>query len=280
MRRLAFIPLAYCSLALAQVSPVQPQGSQIPGPAQGGAGLDWYSEMTNWRRDSAAAFPRWQEDLRVWRNEQHIRMGYDDAEYRRPELLWTARDFVQPQAMVEERYLYDPVQRRYTAGRFLDDLDKRPGGIDSVLLWPVYPNIGIDNRNQWDLARDLPGGIPALRKMVEDFHKRNVRVLFPTMAWDNGTRDPGVPHWEATAKLMAEIGVDGVNGDTFNGLPRAYRTASDKSGNPVVFEPEMPPASDDGLIWNNQSWAYWNFKFVPTASKQKWLESRHMSHIC
>src|ERR1700690_1547079 len=206
MRRLAFIPLAYCSLALAQVSPVQPQGSQIPGPAQGGAGLDWYSEMTNWRRDSAAAFPRWQEALRVWRNEQHIRMGYDDSEYRRPELLWTQRDFVQPQAMVEERYLYDPVQRRYTAGRFLDDLDKRYGGIDSVLLWPVYPNIGIDNRNQFDLLRDMPGGLSALRQMVSEMHQRGVRVLFPNMPWDGGTRAEPSSFAETIAGLMKEIG--------------------------------------------------------------------------
>ena len=280
MRRLAFIPLAYCSLALAQVSPVQPQGSQIPGPAQGGAGLDWYSEMTNWRRDSAAAFPRWQEDLRVWRNEQHIRMGYDDSEYRRPELLWTQRDFVQPQAMVEERYFYDPVERRYTVGRFLDDLDKRYGGIDSVLLWPVYPNIGIDNRNQWDLARDMPGGIPALRQMVEDFHRRGVRVFFPTMPWDNGTRDVGMPYWEATAKLMAEIGADGVNGDTFNGLPRAYRAAFDATGHAVALEPEGAPQEDGMLAYNNRSWGYWSYPFVPMVSKLKWLEPRHMVNVC
>jgi len=280
MRRLAFIPFAYCSLALAQVSPIQPQGSQIPGPAQGGAGQDWYSEMTNWRHDSAAAFPRWQEDLRVWRNEQHIRMGYDDSEYRRPELLWTERDFVQPQAMVEERYFYDPVARRYTVGRFLDDLDRRYGGIDSVLLWPVYPNIGIDNRNQWDLARDMPGGIPALRQMVEDFHRRGVRVFFPTMPWDNGTRDVGMPYWEATAKLMAEIGADGVNGDTFNGLPRAYRVASDATGHPIALEPEGAPQEDGMLSYNNQSWGYWSYPFVPMVSKLKWLEPRHMVNVC
>ena len=86
-------------------------------------------------------------------------MGYDDAEYRRPELLWTQRNFIQPQMMAEERYFYDPAAGKYTVDRYLDDLDKRYGGIDSVLIWPVYPNIGIDNRNQWDLARDLPGGI-------------------------------------------------------------------------------------------------------------------------
>ena len=133
----------------------------------------------------------WLDDLRQWRHERLIRMGYDDAEYRRPELLWTQRNFIQPQMMVEERYFYDPAAGKYTVDRYLDDLDKRYGGIDSVLIWPVYPNIGIDNRNQWDLARDLPGGIPALRRMVDDFHRRGVRVFFPSMPWDTGTRDVG-----------------------------------------------------------------------------------------
>jgi formylglycine-generating enzyme required for sulfatase activity len=206
-------------------------------------------------------------------------MGYDDSEYRRPEFKWAQSNFISPQVMVEERTLFDAASNQWTVDRYLDDLEARYGGIDSVLLWPVYPNIGIDNRNQWDLARDLPGGVSALRRAVEQFHRRNVRVLLPTMAWDNGTRDPGAPHWTATAQLMAETGVDGVNGDTFSGLPRAYRTASDATGHPVIFEPEGPPSSDEGLLWNNQSWAYFDFTFAPTANKQKWLESRHMPNI-
>ncbi len=235
--------------------------------------------MLQWMADPGADREAWLRDLKVWRHERLTRMGYDDSEYRRPEFLWTQRDFFQPQMMAEERYFYDPVRGEYTVGRYLDDLEKRFGGIDSVLIWPVYPNIGIDDRNLWDLHRDMPGGVPALRKMVEDFHKRNVRVLFPTMPWDNGTRDPGMAYWEATARLMAEIGADGVNGDTFGGLPRAYRTASDKSGHPVIFEPEGAPQADEGLIWNNQSWGSFEFTFVPAVSKVKWLEPRHIINI-
>lgn len=258
----------------------QPKENQIPGPGQGQTTADWIQDLFSFKNDPVADHDAWLEDLKVWRAEHKTRMGWDDSEYRRPEFQWTHRNFVSPQVMVEERTLFDVASGKWTVDKYLDDLDARYGGIDSVLLWPVYPNIGIDNRNQWDLARDLPGGIPALRKVVEEFHKRNVRVLLPTMPWDNGTRDPGVPYWEATAKLMAEVGVDGINGDTFTGMPREYLTAADKAGHPLVLEPEMAPSSDDGLIWNNQSWAYWTFKFVPTASKQKWLEPRHMSHIC
>jgi formylglycine-generating enzyme required for sulfatase activity len=276
------VKTSFCFLAIAvstawaQDTAHRPEGNQIPGPGQGGRGDGLAVGAAS---DPAADHDAWLRDLKVWRAERKTRMGYDDGEYRRPEFQWIMRNFISPQVMVEERTLFDVTQNRWTVDKYLDDLEARYGGIDSVLLWPVYPNIGIDNRNQWDLARDLPGGIPALRKVVEDFHRRNVRVLFPTMAWDNGTRDPGLPYWEATAKLMAEIGADGANGDTFGGLPRAYRTASDKSGHPVVFEPEGSPTSDEGLIWNNLSWAYWTFKFAPTASKQKWLEPRHMSHI-
>ncbi len=260
----SFVVFFFALLLFAQDTAVQPQGTQFPGPATA----------------SEADHQEWINALKVWRTERLTRMGYDDAQYRRPELQWSQRNFIQPQMMVEDRYFYDPATRRYTVDRYLDDLDKRYGGIDSVLIWPVYPNIGIDDRNQWDMHRDMPGGIPALRKMVEDFHQRHVRVFFPAMPWDNGTHDPGKSFAEATAQLMAEIGADGVNGDTFSGLPHAYRAASDATGHPVVFEPEGAPASDEGLMWNNQSWGYWKFDFVPTVSKLKWLEPRHLVQIC
>lgn len=258
----------------------QPEGNQINGPGEPTSRPGWIQSIQEYKRDPATDRKAWLHDLKVWRHEHLIRMGYNDAEYRRPEFQWSQRNFISPQVMVEERTLFDAAHNRWTVEKYLADLKKRYGGIDSVLLWPVYPNIGIDNRNQWDLTRDLPGGIAGLREVVEQFHHHNVRVLLPTMSWDNGTRDPGVPQWTATAKLMAEIGVDGVNGDTFSGVPRAYRTASDETSHPVLFEPESPPTADEGLIWNIESWAYWDFKFPPTASKQKWLESRHMPHIC
>ena len=79
---------------------------------------------------------------------------------------------------------------------------------------------------------------------------------------------------------MAEIGADGVNGDTFDGIPRAYRTASDQTGHPVVLEPEGSPRADEMLMWNNQSWGYWKYPFAPLVSKLKWLEPRHMINVC
>ena len=40
------------------------------------------------------------------------------------------------------RFLYDREAGQYTVSRYLADVEQRYGGIDSVLLWQNYPNIG------------------------------------------------------------------------------------------------------------------------------------------
>ena len=72
--------------------------------------------------------------------------------------------------MIHDRYFYDPAARHYTVKRYLDDVTERYGGIDSVLIWHGYPNIGIDNRNQYDLFNDQPGGNEGL-PTIEEFHR-------------------------------------------------------------------------------------------------------------
>ena len=262
LRRITLLALSIAPLLFAQDTKYPPQGQQLPGPPTKEDTADWLKEVTQWR------------------DERRVRAGLTGDNYTRPELKWAQSSFMQPQAMVEDRYFYDPVQRRYTVNRYLDDVDKRFGGIDSILLWPVYPNIGIDNRNQFDLLRDMPGGLPALKQMVQDFHRRGVRVLFPTMPWDVGTRIEPLSKPETIAQLLAEIGADGVNGDTFGGVPRTYRVASDKTGHPLVFEPEGYPDGDEMLNWDNMSWGYWKYPFVPMISRGKWLDTRHMVNVC
>ena len=112
----------------------------------------------------------WLADITHWRTERLIRTGYDGSRYNLPQLQWAQHSFMQPQMMVHDRYLYDPVTGKYTVDRYLGDLEKRYGGIDAVLVWPVYPNVGIDDRNQHDITRSMPGGVDGLKQMVADFH--------------------------------------------------------------------------------------------------------------
>ena len=52
-------------------------------------------------------------------------------------------------------------------------------GVQTCAL-PIY------NRNQHDLIRSMPGGVAGVRQMIADFHRRGVRVLFPTFAFHYG----------------------------------------------------------------------------------------------
>jgi gamma-glutamyl hercynylcysteine S-oxide synthase len=239
-----------------------------------------------------AQFPFWLKEMKMWRTEQLKRIGYSDAEYLRPELKWTQSSYMQPQMMIEDRYFYDPAAGEYTVDRYLDDLERRYGGIDAVLVWPTYPNIGIDNRNQFDMFRDMPGGIEGIKKMVADFHRRHVRVFFPVMLWDQGTRDVGQLESEALAQELASVGADGVNGDTMTALPREYRMASDKTGHPLAFQAEHF-IIDEALAYNNLMWGQaapawsspsvfrWNMGVTGSeyVDKYKWLEHRHMLNV-
>jgi len=271
---LAFVLILSLPLA-SQDSRYRPQGQQIPTP-------DCLVMKGAWEGGSKpctqSEHETWLDDITHWRNERRIRIGYSGSRYDLPALRWTQSSFMQPQMMVHDRYFYDPVAHRYTVDRYLDDLEKRYGGIDAVLLWPTYPNMGIDNRNQHDMIRSMPGGVEGVRQMISDFHRRGVRVLFPMMMWDQGTRDPGMPWPDAIAKLMAEIGADGVNGDTQDGVPLPYIEAAEEIGHPLVFEPEGGPA-DEALAWNLMTWGQYQYPFVPMVDKYKWLEPRHMVNI-
>ncbi len=232
----------------------------------------------------AAGADAWRAQMKAWREDRLSRLRYDGSEYARPELAWTQRVFSQVQMLIWDRTFFDPEKNQYTVGRFLADVEGRLGPIDAVLIWPLYPNLGVDHRNQFDLIRDMPGGIPGLRKMTDEFHARGVRVFFPTLAWDTGTRDEGRPNATALSELMAQIGADGVNFDTLEGVPAAFHAAAEAAHHPLALEPQFA-IRDESFAWSTISWNDWvtwedtPYPFVPMVNQAKWLERRHTVNV-
>jgi formylglycine-generating enzyme required for sulfatase activity len=265
------------STGFAQDSAFHPKGEQIDAPP---CHLIPDEELHRATVCDQRNIAEWLTDIQHWRQERLLRIGYEDTDYGRPEFRWAQSSLVQTQMMIHDRYFYDAVSGSYTVNRYLDDLKQRYGGIDSVLIWHVYPNLGIDDRNQFDLFRDLPGGIEGVKKMVAQFHARNVRVLFPVVIWDQGTRPAGKNDWDALVNELAAVGADGINGDTLEGVPRTFQLQAERMGHPLISEPEAGLASGEMLNYNVMSWGYFNYGFAPPVSLFKWLESRHMVHVC
>ncbi|NLF09111.1 MAG: formylglycine-generating enzyme family protein [Pirellulaceae bacterium] len=183
--------------------------------------------------------------------------------------------------LVEDRYFYDPFADKYTVDRYLDDLESRFGGIDSIILWAVYPNIGIDNRNQNDHLHDLPGGLDAVKNVVADFHRRGVRVVLPIMPWDTGTRAKSAPGWKMLLNDIRRIDADGVFGDTMIGMSEELQNAMNESGRMLALQPEVEAPDCAFAAGNIISWGSWPFQVPkPSVGKYKWFEPRHQINLC
>ena len=229
---------------------------------------------------NASAVRQWRTSVEAWRAAVLAQLRYNGTVYGVPELEWTQTSYVQPQMHPYDRFLWDPVARNWTVGRYLDDLRSRYGGIDSVLVWPTYTNIGADERNQFAMIRALPGGVAGIRSLAEQFHSAGVRMLVPYHVWDVGTRrelcpsaQPGcnstgqlMDDWDAMAALLAATDVDGFNGDAEPVVTKPFYTAAMARHHPLAFEPESE-AGDNPLTvieWDTLSWGeHWTFATGP-----------------
>ena len=279
--RLAWLSLLLiASVAAAQDTAYPPVWEQIPGPDC--APIPQWNSTAKPKTCSRAEIGAWLADIRHWRSEHLIRMGYDGSQYERPELKWTQSSFVQPQMMVHDLYFYDRANRRYTVDRYLDDLEKRYGGIDSVLIWHTYPEHGNRQpqpirsvpRSAWGRDGRSPNGagLPSPRRpravpgdAVGPGHARRRRAGLPT---------------PLPAKLMAAVGADGINGDTLDGVPGIVSRGLRRDRSPAGVRAgrrSRPTKCSPGTTF---SWGYWNYHFRPMVSRYKWLEPRHMVNVC
>jgi hypothetical protein len=123
-----------------------------------------------------AQWPAFREALAAWRETTRNRLSYNDALYRRKEFAWSASNYACCFVMMCDETFYNWPAGRYTVDAFLEQGQREFGGYDSVVLWHAYPRIGLDERNQFDFYRDMPGGLTGVRDAVRQFHRHGVRV--------------------------------------------------------------------------------------------------------
>jgi formylglycine-generating enzyme required for sulfatase activity len=160
----------------------------------------------------------------------------------------------------------------------LDVGKKEFGGYDSLVLWHAYPRIGVDQRNQFDFYRDMPGGLDGLRDIVHTCQKRGVRVYINYNPWDTGTRREEKPDLDMLVEMVRSLDVDGIFLDTMRQGSEGFRSKLDAVRPGVVLEGEGTPPIER-IMDHHASWAQW-FKDsdVPGVLRLKWLERRHLQH--
>ena len=209
--------------------------------------------------------PAWLAALKADRDATVKKINYTGGVSGVPGMEWTQTAFVQPQMHPYDRLFYDVESHTYTVDAWLADLDDRYGGIDVALVWPTYPNLGIDDRNQFDLFRSLPGGLDGVKDFTRQLKARGVRVMWPYLTWDTGTRrESKMEDDTATiATLLRQTGGVGINGDSIPYLPKAFWTAGEAEGYPLALQAEGG-TRDEALNWSNVGWGYWGRQSNPS----------------
>jgi formylglycine-generating enzyme required for sulfatase activity len=220
----------------------------------------------------------WHEELHQWRSVTRSLMRYSSASYDDPAYIWMQRCFALGFVMMFDTRFYDPVTGKFTIKTVLDQAEHDFGGYDAILLWHAYPKIGFDDRNQYDFYRDVPGGLTALRELVDYCHGRGVRVYIDYNPWDQGTRPEGQPDSDALAELISTIDADAIFLDTMSQAMEGLREKLDTVRPGVVLESEhaLPIEQIDS---HHASWAQsLPVNLLPGVLRNKWFERRHMQH--
>lgn len=228
--------------------------------------------------DDPAEFPAWRESLRRWREEAKAQLAYDGALYQRPEFAWARNCFACHFVLLWDQQICDHESGRYTPERYLEYAQQEFGGADALVLWHAYPNLGIDERNQFDFYRDGPGGLEGLREMIGALQAQGVRVFLDYNPWDTGTRREDFPDPLVLAQVVAAVGADGVFLDTLRHGGQGFRQAMDAARPGVAFESESSLPLEH-LHDHHMSWAQWFADSrAPGVLRNRWLEPRHMMH--
>ncbi len=215
--------------------------------------------------------------------------------HSREGIEWYRSAYTEAFLFMYDMSFYDRESGRYRIDEVLDDGEREFGGYDIILLWQSYPRLGIDDRNQIDYYRDMPGGLEGLREVVDRAHARGVRVFVNYNPWDIGTRrEPGAPPYtdargyrgrfpdtnapavadaEALGAVIKEIGADGVFLDTMASDDPGFLAPMERANANIVFNPESVPPTE-ALSSIAGSWLQRNTVVPPDLLTIRWLEPR------
>lgn len=161
---------------------------------------------------------------------------FDDSLFRREDLKWIRHTYVMHLMYAWDKFYYDLSEGRYTLKDFLERGKKLYGGDDVISIWPTWPTLGMDQRNQFDLFEDLPGGIHAMREQAEMSRSMGTKFFVCYNPWDESTHSKD--HFEGLYDLIKATSADGVVLDTKAEAGREFQDAADRVKPGVVMYSE------------------------------------------
>lgn len=182
----------------------------------------------------------WQDGLNLMFHERmlyDVDPGkFDNSMFERDDLKWIRHTYVSHLLMAWNHNFYDATDQKFHLEEFVRRGKQLYGGDDFIGIWPTWPTLGVDQRNQWDLFRDLPGGTAQLQNVSGILNTLGSRLFICYNPWDESTRNEN--HAGGMAALVATTSADGVVLDTRGASSKELQHAADSVRKGVIMYSE------------------------------------------
>jgi iron(II)-dependent oxidoreductase len=192
----------------------------------------------------------WRDGLRMMFQERWLYdlESFDNALFQRADLSWIRKSYLLMLQFAWDQDYYDALTREYKFDTFLSKWDPLVGGFEAYMIWPTWPRLGVDQRNQWDMYRDLPGGLEEIRRQVRFAQAHGTRYFIAYNPWDESTRRED--HLAGMEEMLRAMQADGVVLDTWGQSSREFQSAADrvKPGVVMFSEGMAVPKDMPGIV--------------------------------
>ena len=192
----------------------------------------------------------WQNGLlKVFRDKKLYDLdSFNDSLYKRKDLAWVKNTYLMHLMMAWDKYFYDAPTKQYALPDFIKRGNALYGGDDIITIWPSWPTLGLDQRNQFDLYKDLPGGLTGIKKLSNDLIAEGKHLFVSYNPWDVDTRKQN--HYTGLSWLIKNTDADGVVLDTQGSSSDTLQNAADTVRKGVIMYSEgmAVPKDMQGII--------------------------------
>jgi len=180
----------------------------------------------------------WRAGLRMMFQERWLYdlEQFDNALFEREDLRWIRQSYLLVLQFAWDHQYFDAATGKYRFDAFLAEQDKVLGGYEAFMIWPTWPRLGLDERNQWDMYRDLPGGLAELRRQSAYAREHGTRYFIAYNPWDESTRRED--HLKGMEEMLRAINADGVVLDTWGQSGKDFQAAADRVKPGVILYSE------------------------------------------
>ncbi|MDP4282191.1 MAG: formylglycine-generating enzyme family protein [Bacteroidota bacterium] len=170
----------------------------------------------------------WHEGLRMMFQQRYLYdlPSFDNSLFERKDLQWMKDSYLMLLQFAWDKKYYDAKSKKYTFYSSFSEMDSLTGGYDIFTIWPTWPRLGLDQRNQWDMYRDLPGGLKELKGQTDFLHNKGKHYFISYNPWDEGTRKED--QMKGMEDLLHATGADGVVLDTKGASSKELQATADK----------------------------------------------------